>query len=62
MKRNSYSTARSQTAKQQRVIDGAKRNATWQTLSTQAKIASLDARLGVNIGAKRQRAKLEGVK
>ncbi len=62
MKRNSYSTARSQTALEQRRLDGAKRNAAWQTLSTVQKLASLDARLGAGIGAVRQRAKLEGIK
>ncbi len=62
MKRNSYSTARSQTAREQRVIDGDKRNTAWRALTTAAKIASLDARLGVGIGAVRQRVKLAGVK
>ena len=62
MKRNSYSTARSQTAREQRKLDGETRNKAWRALSTVQKLASLDARLGAGIGAVRQRAKLEGVK
>ena len=37
---------------------GRRLDAAWQALTTAAKIASLDARLGVGIGAVRQRAKL----
>lgn len=31
----------------------------WRSLTTAEKLASLDKRLGVGVGAKRQRAKLE---
>ena len=34
------------------------RKAAWDNLSTAEKIASLDARLGVGIGAKKQRKRL----
>lgn len=37
--------------------EGKERNDAWRALSTQDKIASLDQRLGVGVGAKRQRAK-----
>lgn len=38
---------------------GEARNAAWRALTTPEKIASLDARLGVGVGAKRQRSKLK---
>ena len=39
--------------------DGAARNEEWSKLSPQDKLASLDSRLGVGVGAKRQRTKLQ---
>ncbi len=62
MKRNSYSTAQSQTAREQRKLEGETRNTAWRALSTVQKVASLDARLGAGIGAVRQRVKLERAK
>ena len=44
--------------REERKIEGAKRNEAWQALSTTEKIKVLDTRLGVEQGAKRQRAKL----
>lgn len=46
--------------KAQARLDDATRVTAWQALSTAQKIASLDGRLGVGIGAKRQRSKLNG--
>lgn len=43
---------------EERVKEGAERNALWAALTPAAKLASLDARLGKGIGAKRQREKL----
>jgi len=37
------------------------RNDAWNKLSTEAKIADLDKRLGVGAGAERQRAKLQKI-
>ena len=45
--------------REQARIDDAARVAAWRALSTAQKLASLDGRLGVGIGAKRQRAKME---
>lgn len=39
-------------------VEGAERNAYWQSLSPVEQLRSLDTRLGKGIGAKRQRAKL----
>ena len=41
-----------------RRIEGHERNLAWQKLTPAQRIASLDARLGVGQGAKKQRAKL----
>ena len=38
--------------------EGAERNEYWRSLTPAQKIASLDARLGKGVGAKRQREKL----
>ncbi len=44
--------------RQVRREEGDVRNAAWRALTTEAKIASLDRRLGVDKGATRQRRKL----
>jgi hypothetical protein len=46
--------------REQRRVEGEERNAAWRELTPQEQLASLDTRLGKGIGAKRQRAKLEG--
>lgn len=38
--------------------EAAERNAAWSELSPQKQLAELDRRLGTNVGAKRQRARL----
>lgn len=48
--------------KARRKEEGTARNAEWASLTTAQKIASLDARLGKGIGAKRQRKLLAKVK
>ena len=42
-----------------KVAEGVERNAVWQALTSAQKIASLDARLGKGVGARRQRKILE---
>jgi len=44
--------------KKRRTDEGVKRNAEWAALTPTQKIASLDARLGKGVGARRQRKKL----
>ena len=44
--------------KARRTEEGVARNKAWASLTAAQKLASLDARLGKGIGAKRQRAKL----
>ena len=44
--------------KEERRREGAIRNERWAALSAAQKLAELDRRLGLGIGAKRQRAKL----
>lgn len=43
---------------EQKRREGEVRTAYWQGLSTAEKLADLDRRLGKDVGAKRQRAKL----
>ena len=43
--------------KEQKVREGVERNDYWRSLTPDAQIASLDARLGKGVGAKRQRTK-----
>ena len=47
--------------KEQARIDDANRVSAWRALSPAQQLASLDGRLGVGIGATRQRAKLAKV-
>lgn len=49
---------RNKDTKEVRQIGAANRNAEFAALSIQQKIAHLDARLGVGVGATKQRAKL----
>lgn len=49
---------RNSAAKQTRREQGEVRNASFRALSFLEQVAVLDQRLGVNVGAKRQRAKL----
>lgn len=44
--------------KAQRVKEAEERASQWTKLTNDQKLASLDARLGVNVGAAQQRAKL----
>lgn len=44
-----------------KVSEGQERNDAWREMTPAAQLRSLDARLGVGIGAKRQRAKLVAV-
>lgn len=48
--------------KQRRQEEGEERNAEWRTLTPAQKLSSLDKRLGIDVGAKRQRNKLQEVK
>jgi hypothetical protein len=45
-------------SKDQRREEGEIRNAEWRKLSPVQKVVELDRRLGVGVGAKRQRSKL----
>ena len=58
MKRTSYSTERNQSAKDARRTAGDARNAAWRALTVSEKVQSLDTRLGVGVGAQRQRRAL----
>lgn len=51
-------THAAQDARDRRRAEGEGRNAAWAKLRPEQQLASLDSRLGVGIGAKRQRAKL----
>lgn len=44
--------------REQRRIEGEERNAYWRGLTRAAQRADLDRRLGIGVGAKRQREKL----
>ena len=58
MKRATYSQSHASQARASRRTAGDARNTAWRALSFVAQVASLDSRLGVGIGAVRQRAKL----
>lgn len=45
--------------KNQRREEAKKRNSAWQKLTPEQKIASLDQRLGKDVGAKKQRLKIK---
>ena len=45
-------------SKETRRADAIARNDAWSKLSTEQKIAELDKRLGVDVGAKKQRKRL----
>jgi hypothetical protein len=49
-------------SKEIRRIEAAERIEYWHSLSTSQKVAVLDSRLGVGVGAKKQRALLAAVK
>lgn len=44
--------------RQERIKEADERNQAWRALSPEKQLQSLDERLGVGIGAKRQRTKL----
>ena len=44
--------------KQSRRVDAIERNDAWKTMSPEAKLASLDARLGAGKGATKQRERI----
>lgn len=46
-------------SRQTRVDEGVERNTYWQSLSLNEKLKSLDNRLGVGVGARKQREKLK---
>lgn len=48
-------------AKKQRRNEGDVRQATYDLLSTEEKIAKLDQKLGIDVGAVKQRKRLAGV-
>jgi hypothetical protein len=48
-------------SKNQRLDEGVERNAYWRSLTPAAQLADLDRRLGVGVGANRQRAKLTAI-